>query len=198
VRACSAAVRPYRAGRCRHRRLGLKSPAWPSNGLGFITRTDKQEEVKQNKMKLNKINKRNKIIQISTPMGASDARRKTAHRTAPHCMGARRNARATRARACTRVRGPCNTHVKRRPYAVRGRAACGFSTHLGGGLPRENLPWATNNTRNGASTRPRMCARPQAHAHALKHTHKVTLTQAHMDTCADARACAQVNWRARN
>ena len=131
-------------------------------------------------------------------MDASDARRKTAHRTAPHCMGARRNARTTRARACTRVRGPCAKPVKRRRYASLGRAAGGLSTHLRGGLPRENLQWAANNTRKGASTRPRMCARTQAHAHAHKHTHIVTLTRAHIDTCADALACTQVNWRARN
>jgi hypothetical protein len=129
-------------------------------------------------------------------MGASDARRKTAHRTVQHCTGARRNARATRAQACTRVRGPCDTPVKRRRYASRGRAAGGLSTHLGGGLPRENLPWVTHSTRKGASTRPRMCARTQAHAHAHKHTHIVTLTQAHIDTCAGALACAQVHWRA--
>ena len=129
-------------------------------------------------------------------MVASDARRKTAHRTAPHCMGARRNARTTRARACTRVRGPCAKPVKRRLYASLGRAAGGLSTHLLGGLPRENLQWAENNTRKGASTRPRMCARTQAHAHAHKHTHIATLTRAHIGTCADALACTQVNWRA--
>ena len=41
----------------------------------------------------------NKISQISKQIGASDARRETAHRAAQQCTRARRNARATCARA---------------------------------------------------------------------------------------------------
>ena len=61
------------------------------------------------------------------------------------------------------------------------------STHLGGGLLRENLPWATSNTRKGASTRPRTHARigTCAHTRAL-----AVPSRPHARRCASLRTRA--------